>query len=125
MLSAEGCRQRRQRLWQRLEPWADGDYLLLADPIHLMYLANFWVDPFSLGGGFRGYLLLRKDGHAKLIHDDRLPHSVEQAHVGERRAVPWYDAQSPGRGPRQLVPLAEVNPNGSGLRIHDRVGDPA
>ena len=55
--------------------------------IHLMYLANFFVDPFSLGGGFRGYLLLRRDGHATLVHDNRLPKSVEQAHVDDRRIL--------------------------------------
>lgn len=124
MLTAAGCRQRRQRFWQALDPKPDGDYLLLADPIHLMYLANFWVDPFSLGGGFRGYLLLRSDGHTKLLHDDRLPASVEQAHVDDRRVVPWYDGQSPQTGPRQLAALADMNPFGKGLRVHDRLGDP-
>jgi Xaa-Pro aminopeptidase len=124
MLSAEGCRQRRQRLWQRLDPPPEHDYLLLADPIHLVYLANCYVDPFSLGAGFRGYLLVRTDGHAKLLYDNRLPKSVEQAHVEERRVVPWYDGQSPGRGPRQLAPLAAVNPHGSGLCVQDRLGDP-
>jgi Xaa-Pro aminopeptidase len=123
-LTAEGCRQRRQRLWQALDPPPEHDYLLLADPIHLIYLANFFVDPFSLGGGFRGYLLVRNDGQAKLLHDNRLPSSVEQAHVEERRVVPWYDGQSPARGPRQLAPLEAVNPQGSGLRIQDRLGDP-
>lgn len=124
MLSTEGCRQRRQRLWQELDPKPDADYLLLGDPMHLMYLANFWVDPFSLGSGFRGYLIVRRDGHAKLIHDNRLPESVEAAHVEERRVVDWYDGQSPGRGPRQLAPLESVNPRGAGLRVHDRIGDP-
>jgi Xaa-Pro aminopeptidase len=124
MLTADGCRRRRERFWQQLEPKPDNDYLLLGDPIHLMYLANFFVDPFSLGGGFRGYLLLRKDGHTKLIHDNRLPESVALAHVDERRVVPWYDGQSPARGPRQLAPLESVNPHGSGLRVHDRLGDP-
>lgn len=124
MLTAEGCRQRRLKLWQQLDPPPDADYLLLADPIHLMYLANFWVDPFSLGAGFGGYLLVRKDGHAKLLHENRLPKSVEQAHVEERRAVMWYDGQSPGHGPRQLAVLESVNPSRSGLRVHDRPGDP-
>lgn len=124
MLTAEGCRQRRQRLWQQLDPPPETDYLLLADPLHLMYLANFFVDPFSLGAGSRGYLLLRNDGHAKLIHDNRLPKSVEEAHVEDRRIVMWYDGQSPTRGPRQLAPLEAVNPTGHGLRVHDRVGDP-
>lgn len=124
MLTPDGCRQRRERLWHRLDPKPAADYLLLADPIHLIYLANFFVDPFSLGAGFRGYLLLRGDGHTKLIHDNRLPKSVEQAYVNEREVVQWYDGQSPGRGPRQLAPLETVNPRGAGVRIHDRIGDP-
>jgi Xaa-Pro dipeptidase len=124
MLTAEGCKQRRQRLLKQLNLQAADDYLLLADPIHLMYLANFFVDPFSLGGGFRGYLLLRKDGGTKLIHENRLPHSVDEAVVDERRVVPWYDGQSPANGPRQLAGLEAVNPHGPGLRIHDRIGDP-
>ncbi|HWG42624.1 MAG TPA: Xaa-Pro peptidase family protein [Gemmataceae bacterium] len=124
MLTAEGCRQRRQRLWSRLDPPPDGDHLRLSDPIHLIYLANFHVDPFSLGAGFGGYLLLRQDGHAKLLHDDRLPKSVSDAHVEERSIVPWYTGQTPGRGPRQLALLQTVNPSHEGLRIHDRPGDP-
>src|SRR5205823_8703562 len=108
MLTAEGCRRRRERLWQQLDPPPDSDYRLLADPIHLAYLANFWVDPFSLGAGFKGYLLVRDGGYAKLLHDNRLPKSVEEAHVDERRVVPWYDGQSPGKGPRQLAVLGEV-----------------
>jgi Xaa-Pro aminopeptidase len=124
MLTAEGCRQRRRRLWERLEPKPEGDHLRLSDPIHLAYLANFHVDPFSLGAGFGGVLLLRRDGHAKLLHDDRLPSSAAEAHVEERVVVPWYDGQSPGRGPRQLALLQGVNPAHAGLRIHDRPGDP-
>jgi Xaa-Pro dipeptidase len=124
MLTAEGCRQRRLRLWSRLDPPPEGDHLRLSDPIHLMYLANFHVDPFSLGGGSGGYLLLRQDGHAKLLHDNRLPESVEQAHVEERSIVPWYTGQAPARGPRQLALLQTVNPSHDGLRIHDRPGDP-
>ena len=123
MLTAEGCRQRRQRLWHRLDPRPEADYLVLADPIHLMYLANFHVDPFSLGAGFRGYLILRNDGHAKLIHDNRLPKSVELAYVEERQLVPWYDGQSPGRGPRQLAPLESVNPRSIGRAFRVHVGD--
>ena len=96
MLSAEGCRERRLRFWQELDPKPDSDHLRLADPIHLMYLANFHVDPFSLGAGFGGFLILRKDGHTTLIHDNRLPKSVEEAHVDERRVVSWYDGQVAG-----------------------------
>jgi Xaa-Pro dipeptidase len=124
MLTAEGCRQRRERLWQQIEVPPGTDHLLLSDPIHLAYLANFWVDPISLGAGFLGYLMVRRDGHAKLLHDNRMPKSVQQAHVDERRVVPWYDGQTPAHGPRQLAVLPEVNPAHAGLRIHDRPGDP-
>src|SRR5262249_46990680 len=110
--------------WKQLDPPPESDFLVLGDPIHLVYLANFSVDPFSLGAGFRGYLIVRKDGHAKLIHDNRLPKSVDQAHVEDRRVVPWYDGKSPGHGPRQLAPLETVNPEGRGMRVHDRLGDP-
>jgi hypothetical protein len=124
MLTAEGCRRRRERLWQRLDPKPDGDHLRLGDPLHLMYLAGFHVDPFSLGADFGGVLLLRRDGHAKLLHDNRLPASVGEAHVDERVVVPWYDGQSPGRGPRRLALLQGLNPAHAGLRTHDRPGDP-
>jgi len=119
--TAQGCRQRRQRLWQRLDPQPQGDYLLFGDPVHLMYLAGFHVDPFSLGAGFGGYLLLRRDGHATLFHDNRLPASVEQAHVDERRVIPWYDGQSPA-GTRQLA-LADAIASNSG-RIDDSLNEP-
>jgi Xaa-Pro aminopeptidase len=124
MLSAEGCRRRRQRLWQELDPKPDSDHLVLSDPAHLMYLANFTIDPFSSSNGLRGYLILRNDGQAKLIYDSRFPHSVEEAHVEERRPLTWYDGQHPAVAPRQLVPVEAVNPSGSGLRVHDRPGDP-
>jgi Xaa-Pro aminopeptidase len=129
MLTAEACRQRRERLWKRLDPKsASDDYLLLADPIHLMYLANCWIDPFSLGTDFGTHLLLRKDGHTTLIYDRRLPHSVDQVHVDERRVVNWYDGQSPGKGPRQLgvldTVLSLVKAQSGPLRVHDRLGDP-
>ena len=124
MLTAAGCRQRRQRFWQQLDPPPASDFLVLGDPIHLMYLANFHADPFSLGAESRGYLMVRRDGHAKLIHDNRVPPSAQQAHVEERQIVDWYDGQHPARGPRQLAPLETVNPRSMGLRIHDRLGDP-
>ena len=124
MLTAEGCRRRRERLWAKLDPPPESDYLLLADPIHLVYFANYWVDPISLGAGFPGYLMIRKDGHAKLLHEDRAPKSKLLAHAEEVRAIPWYDGQTPAHGPRQLAVMSEVNPMRSGLRIHDRPGDP-
>ena len=122
MLTAEGCRQRRQRLLDTLDPMPH-DYVLLADPIHLVYLANFWVDPISLAAGFPGYLLLRRDGRTKLLYDDRQKSFGELAHVDERRPIDWYDGESPAHGPRQIAPLGDVNPTRHGMPVHDRPGD--
>src|SRR5947209_2973150 len=58
MLIAEGCRRRRERLWQQLDPPTGTDFLLLSDPIHLAYLANYWADPISSGTDFHAYLLV-------------------------------------------------------------------
>src|SRR5262249_5554058 len=124
LLTPEPCPQRRPRLWQRPDPPPEAAYLLLGDPIHLVYLANFWVDPISLGAGFPAFLLVRRDGFAKMLQENRAPRSVQEAHVDERRVIPWYDGQAPGRGPRQLACLESVNPTRAGLRIHDRPGDP-
>lgn len=124
MLTADGCRQRRLRFWQRLQPRPEGDHVRLADPMHLAYLANFHVDPISLNAGFGAVLIVREDGHARLLHDDRLKGPAASAHVDERVLAPWYDGQTPGKGPRQLALVGAVNPSGAGLRIHDRPGDP-
>lgn len=119
MLTADGCRARRRRFLDELKPTSA---VVLADPLHLRYLANFHVDGISLGADFGGVLVLQPDGHATLHHDNRLPKSVEATHVDERIAVPWYDGQSPGRGPRGLVlrPAIEA----AGGRVHDAITDP-
>ncbi len=119
MLTADGCRARRQRFLDRLKP---GGPVLLADPIHLRYFANFSVDPLSNGADFGGLLLLTPDGHATLFHDNRVPKTAELAHADERKPIPWYDGQTPGVGPRRLLlqPLVAQ----AGGRIHDSLADP-
>src|SRR5262249_25422162 len=55
--------------------------------------------------------------------ENRLPHSVDAAHVDERRVVKWYDGQTPGKGPRRLALVREIAANGE-FRVHDHPGDP-
>lgn len=124
MLSAEGCRQRRRRLWERAGGQADSGHLLLAGRQHLMYLANFWVDPVSSGAAFGGLLRLGPDGHATLFHDSRLPVSAKEAHADETRVIPWYDGQSPPAVPRRLALEAALKAAGQPTRVHDRPEDP-
>jgi Xaa-Pro dipeptidase len=119
MLSPEGCQTRRQRFLDRLRP---AQPLLLGNAIHLRYLANFHVDPVSSGADFGGLLLLEPSGRTTLYHDNRLPASVKQAHTDEVVVVPWYDGQSPGKGPRSLILHDVVKQHGG--RIHDCLSDP-
>lgn len=122
MLTAAGCRTRRALLWDALRNRVDVPALVLSDPIHLRYLANFYVDPFSLGADFGGVLLIRPDGSATLYHDRRLPESVKAAHADRVEVIQWYDGQSPGEGPRRLALRPAVEANGG--RIHDALTDP-
>jgi len=116
-------RERRRRLLAELP--AGPRPLALADPVHLAYLAGFWVDPISLGSPFGGVLLVEDDGSACLIHENRLPESVEQAQVEERIVVDWYDGQSPGSGPRGLAWLAKAREHlPGGVAVHDTPGGP-
>lgn len=123
MLTAAGCRHRRVRLWQNLGGCIPADRLLLGDPLHLTYLANFHVDPFSLGFGYGGLLEVRRDGTCTLWHENRLPESVKAAHADEVRVVNWYDGQSAPTLPRRLA-LAQVISAEGRARIHDQLGDP-
>ena len=120
MLTAEGCRDRRKRFLDALQ--SSEDVIVLADPIHLRYLANFYVDPFSYAGDFGGLLVLEKSGRATLFHDNRMPKTAEQAHADDRQVLPWYDGQSPEKAPRRLVlrPVLER----FGGRVHDAPNDP-
>jgi Xaa-Pro dipeptidase len=119
MLTAEGCRERRRRFMAKLgEPGP----VLLGDPLHLRYFANFHVEPMSLGADFGGLLLIQPDGHATLWHDNRLPKSVDLSHADDRKPVTWYTGQEPGKGPRRLM-LREVVERHGG-RIHDSLADP-
>jgi Xaa-Pro aminopeptidase len=108
-------------LWEQLAAHVRLPVLLLADPLHLRYLANFYVDPFSLGADFGALLAITPDGHATLYHDKRLPDSVQLAHVNAREIVPWYDGQHAGLGPRRSVLRPVVKAHGG--RIHDSLVD--
>jgi Xaa-Pro aminopeptidase len=90
MLSEEGCRSRRARLWQALPP--EVRWVLVADPRHVNYLCGFWVNPFSLSFGERGLLYLGRDGEAILLGDNfALKSAIGRAFVDRQIEEPWYD----------------------------------
>lgn len=102
MLTAEGCRARRQRLWERLE-LNGAKEIVLADPVHTHYLANAYVTPFSLGAESVAALVIHKDGSAELYHDNRTPDSLAAAHVDRHVKIGWYDMIHTPPLPRQLA----------------------
>lgn len=119
MLNAEGCQARRQRFLDRLKPTHP---VVLADPLHLRYFANFYVDAVSSSADFGGLLVLQPDGHATLYHDAKLPGGAAQAHADKVEKLPWYTGQEPELAPRRLILRPALEQNGG--RIHDSIADP-
>lgn len=109
MLTAEGCKARRLRLWERLDVPGLRE-IVLADPAHVRYFANAYVTPISLGGDEMIALAIRKDGSATLFHDNRAPDSLSTAFVDEHIKIPWYDGQRPALYARQLALLKMPTP---------------
>jgi Xaa-Pro aminopeptidase len=89
MLTADGCRDRRARLWAALEETPD--WILLSEPRHLMYFAGFYAHPFIFRTqNASALLVLGADGSSALVTDNMLRMYAEQAHVDERIAAEWY-----------------------------------
>lgn len=91
MLTKEGCLTRRERLWAAVPN--DVEWLLIADPRHVKYLANFWVPPFSFSGGERALLLLERNGKARLLGDNFTLKSGVGETFAEEVVEKWYDHQ--------------------------------
>jgi Xaa-Pro aminopeptidase len=121
MITAEGCRNRVARLLSALKPAGP---LLLADPTHLRYFANAYVDPFHLGTDYGPMLAIRPDGSTTLIFDSRAPTSLEQAFITDRVKTKWYDGQSAGKGSRRMIIRQALEDVGTAGRVHDDILDP-
>ena len=98
MLTANGCRDRRARLWAALEE--KPEWILLSEPRHLMYFANFYASPFTFRPqNASALLVLGADGTSTLITDNMLKVFADKAHVDERIVAEWYNgvASAPER----------------------------
>jgi Xaa-Pro aminopeptidase len=90
MLTEQGCRSRRARLWTALP--REVEWVLIADPRHVQYLANFWVQPLSFSGGERSWLLLEREGRATLLGDNfTLRSGVHKPYIDREIVETWYD----------------------------------
>ncbi len=90
MLTEAGCLKRRERLWACVPE--NVEWLLIADPRHVLYLCNFLVQPLSFSGGERGLLLLDRDRGATLLGDNfALRAATSEPFIDEEVVEPWYD----------------------------------
>lgn len=90
MLTQDGCLARRKRLWDSLP--SEIEWVLVADPRHVHYLSNFWVQPLSFSAGERGWLLLERDGKATLLGDNfTLRSRAGDPFIDEEVMIKWYD----------------------------------
>ncbi|QDT37999.1 M24 family metallopeptidase [Stratiformator vulcanicus] len=90
MLTKDGCLERRKRFWDEVPD--EAEWALIADPRHLNYLANFWVQPLSFSFGERGILLLEREGRATLLADNFAFRSASaEPYVDREQLTYWYD----------------------------------
>ncbi len=116
MITATGCRQRREKLFAKLYKELGADRFLFTDAITLRYLANFGPDPVSLNADFSGVLLLTNGGDAQLICDNRLAAKAKQAFAEKTDVIAWYDGQSAGKGTRRNALANTITALGVALR---------
>jgi len=102
MLTAEGCAARRERLWKAIP--AGCDALVVGQPEHLVYFADYVPSPFEFRSVEASALLLLEPGRSILVADNLLGPFAEKAQVDEVAAFTWYDGSKPTEARRpQLV----------------------
>lgn len=89
MLTEQGCRARRESLWKNIP--GDIDWILVTEPRHLMYFANFYPSPFVFNSqGAEAALILGRDGAAILVADNVQEPFLTQAFATEIVQPVWY-----------------------------------
>src|SRR6266542_2876699 len=89
MLTADGCRGRRSRLWNALP---DGpDLILLSSPRNLTYFTGFYPSPFLFSSqNASALLILRRDGSSVLVADNLLDSFARRSFVDDVEMPTWY-----------------------------------
>ncbi|HAW32497.1 MAG TPA: aminopeptidase P family protein, partial [Planctomycetaceae bacterium] len=90
MLTQEGCLARQKRLWETVPDHLE--WILIADPRHVLYLSNFLVQPCSFSRGERALLLLDREKGVTLVGDNfTLRSSAAEFYVDHEAIETWYD----------------------------------
>lgn len=102
MLTALGCRGRRQRLWDQLAE--KPDWIVISDEASLVYFANYYQTPFVFRTAeAAAVLILGADGSSILVTDSMVRSMAEQAHVDELVTPVWYRAVETAPHRRSLL----------------------
>jgi Xaa-Pro aminopeptidase len=89
MLTNEGCRERRKRLWERLPE--EIFWVLIGDQRHVQHFTNFRINPISFSADQKALVLMTRDGKAVLLADNfgkrsaMVPYFVDQEVI-----TAWY-----------------------------------
>jgi Xaa-Pro aminopeptidase len=93
MLTAQGCKARRDRLFHALP--SPCDLLVVGDPAHLVYFAGYLPSPFEFRTVEASALLVLEPSKSTLVADNLLQPYLDKAHVDEAVAPTWYDGSGP------------------------------
>src|SRR5579863_8338352 len=89
MLTEQGCRARREKLW-KLTP-DDVDWVVITTPVHLTYFAGFVASPFVFNSQNSGAaLVLGRDGSAILVADNVQESFLNAAFATQNVMPVWY-----------------------------------
>jgi Xaa-Pro aminopeptidase len=103
MLTEESCRARRDRLWEIIDE--NVQWIIVTEPRHLTYFANFTPSPFVFNSqGAIAALVLGRDGAAILVADNVQEQFASAAFTTEKISPVWYRCvESAGHRARLLV----------------------
>lgn len=89
MLTPEGCKERRSRLWQRLPE--EITWVLIGDQRHVQYFSNFRINPISFSADQKSLLMMTRDGKAILLADNFAKRSATVPYFVDREVIIlWY-----------------------------------
>src|SRR5262245_66441815 len=91
MLTPDGCKARQKALASLLINDANADWAIIADPRHLMYFANFPVEPISWSSPPPGLLLITREEWSMLVTDNLAARRMDQLFVDRLGIVQRYN----------------------------------
>src|SRR4051794_30647362 len=117
MLTSEGCRTRRRRLWAAVPE--DVETLVVTSPESLIYLAGYAPSPFVFNTVESAAALVLCRDRSILIADNLLKSFLDRSFADEVIALEWYTGKksAPPRRQRVAEAVQERVPSKPGRRV--------